>query len=189
MAQDGNLPFERGATFKDGFTASTAVPRASLSIAGCVYPTVDDQDGHNTGREVELMPVVNRTGSALTLTRMGLRASTLNSNAPFHSVNVAGSLGGSALTNGGFGYVPDDRYTSGQSIPAGDIMYVIKRGPGRVRASTRGGSIAAHDRVCWTTGGSLRAVRTLATNPLVVAIAGEAATTANVVKLFNVVDA
>lgn len=188
MAQDGNLPFDRGDTFKGGFTASTAVPHVALQIAGNSYQTNDDAtNGHSTGQVVELMPIVNRAGAALTLTRSGLRASTLNSHTPFDSVNVAGGPGVAALTMGGHGFIPDDRYSSGASIPAGDIFYAVKRGPALARVSTRGGTIAVGAHLCFTTGGTLRPISTFAGQRIVQAIAMQAATTANVQKLVNVV--
>lgn len=189
MAQDGNLPFDRGTTFKDGFTASTAVPHVALQIAGNAYQTNDDsEDGHDTGQVIELMPVVNRSGGALTLSRAGVRISTLNTHAINDSVNKAGPANNTAGNGLNYAWVPDDRYTSGQSIGQGDLFYVIKRGAAKCRMSTRGGNniIAANDALCWTTGGTLRDVATLA-NAQVVAIALETATTANVQKLVRVI--
>lgn len=183
MAQDGNLPFDRGTTFKDGFTASTAVPHVALQIAGNAYQTNDDsEDGHDTGQVIELMPVVNRSGGALTLTRTGVRISTLNTHTIGNSVNGVGAAGHGTRS----AWLPDDRYTSGQSIGQGDVFYVTKRGLSKARLSTRGGNISVNDQLCWTTGAKLRAVRTFS-NPAVVAIALQAATTELVQKLVKVV--
>lgn len=182
MAQDGNLPFDRGDTFKGGFTAASSIPQVSLSIAGNAYQTTDDSTGHNTGQVIELMPVVNRAGAALTLTRTGVRISTLNSHAVNDSVNGVGAAGHGTRS----AWIPDDRYTSGQSIANGDVFMVAKRGPMKVRCSTRGGNISVNDQLCWTTGAKLRAVRTFS-NPHVVAIALQAATTELVQKMVNVI--
>lgn len=183
MAQDGNLPFDRGATFKDGFTASAAVPHVALQIAGNAYQTIDDsEDGHGTGQVIELMPVVNRAGASITLTRTGVRISTLNSHTVGDSVNGVG-----AAAHGTFSaWLPDDRYASGTVITDGDVFHVVKRGPALARLSTRGGNIAVNDQLCWTTGAKLRAVRTFS-NPAVVARAMQAATTELVQKMVQVI--
>lgn len=183
MAQDGNLPFERGDTFKGGFTASTAVPHVALQIAGNAYQTNDDaEDGHDTGQVIELMPVVNRATATLTLTRTGVRISTLNSHTVGDSVNGVGAAAHGTRS----AWLPDDRYASGKTVAVGDVFYVAKRGIMRARMSTRGGNIAVNDQLCWTTGAKLRAVRTFS-NPAVVAIAMQAATTELVQKVVKVV--
>lgn len=181
MAQDGILPFERGDTFKGGFTASAAVPAVAASIAGNEYEVIDDAEGHATAQAVVLVPVINRSGAALTLNRRGCRASTLNSHSAFEAVN---STGANAHTTGMRAYQPDDRYTSGQTIAPGDIFLTVKKGPCTARMSTRGGSIAVNDKLTYTTGLKLRKAGAN-TNHDIVAYAMQAATTENVQKLVN----
>jgi hypothetical protein len=182
MAQDGILPFERGDTFKGGFTASSDVPAVAASIAGNEYEITDDAgDGHGTAQALVLVPVGNRSGSTLTLKRAGCRASTLNSHSAFEAVNASG---GNVHTTGARAYQPDDRYTSGQTIAPGDIFLTVKKGPANARMSSRGGAIAVNDKLTYTTGLKLRKAGAN-TNHDIVAYAMQAATTENVQKLVN----
>lgn len=179
MAYDNSLPFERGVTWKDGNTASTAVP--NVNMAGRVFPTGDDESvvgkGHNSAIPIKLVVLANRSGGNVTLSRTGLRFSTLTSTTPYTAVNGAAAVGAR-------GFIPDDRYTSGQVIANGDLFYGVKEGIARARMSTRGGNIAVNDSLSFTTGSKLRKV---ATSAVVIAQAMEACTTENVSKNVNVI--
>lgn len=185
MAQDGILPFERGTTFKDGFTASHAVPAVAASIAGSEFPVVDDSEGHGTGQTVVLMPLIAQTG--ITINRRLVRASSLNTRSAFQAVNGSAAAGGSTgIVLGGLAYLPDDRYTSGTSIVAGDIFHVVKKGPCLANLNTRGGNIIVGDRLVAQTGGHLRKASGT-TEQHVIAIAMDTCNRVSATKMVNVV--
>jgi len=183
MAFDQSLPFERGKTWKDGNTGITATP--NVQFLGTVFPTTDGESdintGHNTGRSMELRAIVAL--AATTLTKRGLRASTLNTQSSYWGFNGSGDNG----VGTGSAFVPDDRYDSGTAIAQGDIIYAIARGPARVRCSVTAGNWAVGSPLSWTGGGNLRIAGTATGNHHIVAIAREVATTVNVAKLVDVI--
>lgn len=181
MAFDNVMPFERGTTWKDGNTASTAVP--AVNIHGAIYENRDDESevdyGHRSAAPIRLRATVNRSGSTITYGYTGLRYSTLTSVAPLTAVN--GAVAAAAIG----GCLVDDRYSSGFTIAAGDIFWSVAGGPVRARMSTRGGSISVGNPLSFTTGAKLRAMRT--SEGKIIAEALEACTTEGVIKLCNVV--
>lgn len=184
MAWDNSLPFERGVTWKDGNTASTAVP--NVYLGGRVFPTGDNESvvnkTHGGSMVQELVALVNRASASVTLSRTGLRVCTLNTISPGSSFN---GLVGSAADAARGGWIPDDHYTSGQVIAVGDVMYGVARGIVKARMTTRGGSIIVGDPLSFSTGGKLRK---LGTSQCVIAVAMEACTTELVNKNVRVVD-
>ena len=201
MALDNSLPFERGATWKGGNTASTDVP--NIGCLGARYPTTDGGEnvikpdaihtgstnikyavigGHGTGMAMELKVIANLTASAISLTRAGLKASTANTGKPGYGVNVTPGDGGLG-TN--LAYLADDAYASGTTIAAGDCFYAVSRGPVLARVSVTPTVIVRGDPLVWNGSGRLRKAGTNANNHSIVATAMQSATTNNTTKLVH----
>lgn len=199
MALDNSLPFMRGSTWKDGNTASTAVP--NIACLGAAYPTTDGGEnvvkpnpihagatnvkyavvgGHGTGMAMELKVIANLSGSAISLTRAGLKASTGNTNKPGYGINVTPGDGGLGTT---LAYLADDAYASGTTIAAGDCFYAVAKGPVLARVSVTPTAIVRGDPLVWNGSGRLRKAGTNANNHSIVATAMISATTNNTTKL------
>lgn len=176
---DRSLPFDRGSTWR-GNTANTIAP--TVQIAGRVYDAADqDREigaGEGTGTDTKLIALKCLSGptATVTLTGRALRASTLdNGNAVFTAVH------GHKGPSGSRAYLPDPAYASGAVVGHNDLFFGVKEGLAKARASITAANWSVGMELAAATGGNLRmAVRTI--SDYVLAIAGETATTINVLK-------
>lgn len=154
MAATYALPFQRGTTWKDGFTSTTA--GAANSPRGRVF-LASDQDRppnkrHNKSVDPEeLILLRNRSGATIKRGASGREDSRLwklrmSSAAAHGDITTVGAFGNMA-------YGLDDAMDTSKGVAVGDDALFIRKGLTRLTLITAVSAMAPGDRIMCRTGG------------------------------------
>lgn len=149
--QEFALPFPRGSTYSD-WGAVTMTATYADGLEGRIFETEDTV--HNTGRKIKLRVVRNSTGAAITTARNFCEFSVANS--LDFGRNISG-FGTSVSAQGAVVKPLDDAYTTGRSIPANDLFFVVEAGPCGVLTDANAISLAAGSAVATNAAGRIHA--------------------------------